>query len=97
MPEVSSGGIAFRPEEHESRASMFDLTLSLTERAGAVSGFLQYSTDLFDRPTVQRFTARYAALPFIAMVLVMISGSRFGRAYRQAIAGQSNQVQMRIG
>jgi amino acid adenylation domain-containing protein len=62
VPEVSSGGISFRPEEPESRASMFDLTLALTERAGTVSGFLQYSTDLFDRPTVQRTAARYAAL-----------------------------------
>jgi len=62
VPEVSAGGLSFRPEEMESRASMFDLTLSLTERGGGVTGSLQYSSDLFDRPTVQRLAARYVAL-----------------------------------
>ncbi len=36
----------------ESCTSKFDLTLSLTEEAGDLSGFIEYSSDLFDRSTI---------------------------------------------
>ena len=40
----------------------FDLTLDLTERRGELAGFLEYATDLFDRPTVQRFAGHLEQL-----------------------------------
>ncbi|HEY0252719.1 MAG TPA: condensation domain-containing protein, partial [Kofleriaceae bacterium] len=50
--------------DHESRleASKFDLTLVIQEREGAVAGWLEYDSALFDRATVERMAGHYGAL-----------------------------------
>ena len=42
--------------ESESGTARFDLTLSLAEAGGELRGVLQYSTDLFEGPTIERMT-----------------------------------------
>lgn len=46
----------------DSAAAKFDLTVSMTETAQGVSGFFEYSLDLFDRETVERYAALYVRL-----------------------------------
>ena len=40
----------------------FDLTLSLSEHAGGMSGSFEYNTDLFDRATVERMAEQFQTL-----------------------------------
>ncbi|MBV9110546.1 MAG: amino acid adenylation domain-containing protein, partial [Gemmatimonadetes bacterium] len=54
---VSSGGVEVRAVELERRTAQFDLSLTIREAADGVGGTLIYSTDLFDRATVQRMIA----------------------------------------
>ncbi|WP_420834233.1 amino acid adenylation domain-containing protein [Streptomyces yunnanensis] len=53
-----------RPEEVGIGRSRFDMLLSLAERAGeqGVTGTIEYSTDLFDRSTVEGLLARWVRL-----------------------------------
>ncbi|PYS97072.1 MAG: hypothetical protein DMF50_02030, partial [Acidobacteria bacterium] len=46
----------------ETRTTPFDLTLVLSGEAGGMEGTLEYSTDLFDSPTVERMAGHFAAL-----------------------------------
>jgi len=40
----------------------FDLTFSLTEKANELSGYIEYSTDLFDRDRIERMAGHYRTL-----------------------------------
>jgi Condensation domain len=42
--------------------SKFDLTLGLVERDGKLIGFFEYSTDLFDRSTIERMIGHFQTL-----------------------------------
>jgi amino acid adenylation domain-containing protein len=44
------------------RAAVFDLTLSMIEVDGELHAAFQYSTDLFDAPTIARMAARFEVL-----------------------------------
>ena len=44
------------------RSSMFDLSLYLFEGGDALTGAVEYSTDLFDRETVERLMTRFVAV-----------------------------------
>ncbi|HET6710470.1 non-ribosomal peptide synthetase, partial [Amycolatopsis sp.] len=61
-------GVRVRPEPLGTGAARFDLTFGLAERrtaGGAPDGiacYLEYSTDLFDAPTVQRILDRFELL-----------------------------------
>ena len=46
----------------EQGAGQFDLTLHMVEIEGSIRGAFKYSTDLFDRATVQDFIASYIAI-----------------------------------
>ncbi|WP_394437524.1 amino acid adenylation domain-containing protein [Streptomyces sp. SGAir0957] len=48
------------PVPHE--VAKFDLTLSLHESEGALAGYLEYATDLFDRGTAERTVERFERL-----------------------------------
>ncbi|HYO16637.1 MAG TPA: non-ribosomal peptide synthase/polyketide synthase [Thermoanaerobaculia bacterium] len=47
-------GLALEPLEIESRTAKFDLTLSIVEQAGALTGSLEINLDLFDPATAER-------------------------------------------
>ncbi len=55
-------GLAMEPLAVDSGTAKVDLALSLTETAGALAGSLEWSTDLFDRTTVDRWVGHLAAL-----------------------------------
>jgi amino acid adenylation domain-containing protein/FkbH-like protein len=55
-------GLLMAEEEVPSSAAQFDLTLSLRERAGGISGFINYATDLFDRSTIERWVGHFATV-----------------------------------
>jgi amino acid adenylation domain-containing protein len=55
----SMAGLSLTPLRLHSGAVHFDLTLLLAERDGGIHGFLEYSVDLFDGPTVARLLGRF--------------------------------------
>ena len=58
-PSLSLGGLYAEPIERNTGTSKFDLTLSLTERHGSLTGFFEYSTDLFERATIERMAGHF--------------------------------------
>ncbi|NOK14931.1 non-ribosomal peptide synthetase, partial [Corallococcus exercitus] len=55
-------GMAFQPIPLEGNSSRFDLALTLFEVPQGLTGFLEYSTDLFDASSVQRLMGHFAVL-----------------------------------
>ncbi|HEU4595917.1 MAG TPA: condensation domain-containing protein, partial [Pyrinomonadaceae bacterium] len=55
-------GLKLQLIEPEITSSKFDLTLSLDEQGGALSGALIYSTDLFDEATASQIAAHFERL-----------------------------------
>ncbi|MBN8227307.1 non-ribosomal peptide synthase/polyketide synthase [Corallococcus macrosporus] len=55
-------GMAFQPIPLEGNSSRFDLALTLFEVPQGLTGFLEYSTDLFDAASVQRLMGHFAVL-----------------------------------
>ncbi|MCB1034947.1 MAG: AMP-binding protein, partial [Acidobacteria bacterium] len=48
-------GVSLEPLELHSGTTRFDLTLSLAETGDGLEGFVEYSTDLFEAPTIRAF------------------------------------------
>ncbi|MGH9828942.1 MAG: condensation domain-containing protein, partial [Blastocatellia bacterium] len=61
IPETL-GDVLIAPVSVESKTSKFDLFLSIEDTAGAMAGVIEYNTDLFDRPTVQRIAHHFSVL-----------------------------------
>jgi amino acid adenylation domain-containing protein len=59
-PEIF--GIKWHRVEVEPGTAKFDLTLALGETNGRLEGSIEYSTDIFDRPTIERFTGHWRIL-----------------------------------
>jgi amino acid adenylation domain-containing protein len=57
FPDVKSA-----PVEINTGTSKFDLTLSLGEREQTLVGFIEYSTDLFKRSTIERMIGHFQTL-----------------------------------
>ena len=55
-------GLEVTPVDLERRASQFDLTLFLQEQPAGIAGWVEYSTDLFDRATIERLARHWCAL-----------------------------------
>ncbi|MBN1204929.1 MAG: amino acid adenylation domain-containing protein [Myxococcaceae bacterium] len=55
-------GLTVAPMTLRTRTAKFDLTLSLWESNGGLSGHLEYSTDLFEEETMRRLVARFRRL-----------------------------------
>jgi len=56
---VTARGLRVEALPVRSTVAKLDLTLALVENAGSFVGALQYSADLFDRPTVERLAAAF--------------------------------------
>jgi amino acid adenylation domain-containing protein len=54
--------LSLTPIEIESGATQFDLSLYLRERRGKLIGFLEYSTEVFDTPTIERMGGHFENL-----------------------------------
>ncbi|WP_375743996.1 non-ribosomal peptide synthase/polyketide synthase [Corallococcus interemptor] len=55
-------GMAFQPIPLEGNSSRFDLALTLFEVPQGLTGFLEYSSDLFDASSVQRLMRHFGVL-----------------------------------
>lgn len=62
LETLELAGLTFRPMEMENGTAKFDLTLFLWERANTLVGALEYSTDLFDEPTIKRMAGHFQTL-----------------------------------
>nr|QEO74316.1 AMP-dependent synthetase and ligase [uncultured bacterium] len=60
--EVRLGSLAAEAEEVGAGAAKFDLTVSVREEGGTLSGSLVYSADLFDEATAARLAAHFERL-----------------------------------
>ncbi|MGW1592059.1 amino acid adenylation domain-containing protein, partial [Streptomyces sp. NPDC002386] len=62
-PELAAPALTFEPHMNMAdglQVAKFDLTLTLSSAdGGGFRGFLEYATDLFDRSTAERLTARF--------------------------------------
>lgn len=54
--------LAVTPLETATTSAKFDLSLSLVEDEDGLNGILEYSTDLFERATMERFFAHFLVL-----------------------------------
>ncbi|HJP93407.1 MAG TPA: amino acid adenylation domain-containing protein [Pyrinomonadaceae bacterium] len=59
---ASLNGVTFLTEAVESHTSKFDLSLGAYERDGVLKFQLEYSTDLFDRETIETMLSRFTIL-----------------------------------
>jgi amino acid adenylation domain-containing protein len=55
-------GLTLSPLNLEGVTAKFDMTLSIWEEAGSLSGTAEYSTDLFDRRTISRMLDHFQTL-----------------------------------
>ncbi|HSE16100.1 MAG TPA: amino acid adenylation domain-containing protein [Pyrinomonadaceae bacterium] len=62
IPSFKLPGLTLTPLDTDTGTSKFDLTLDLTESPAGLKGWIDYSTDLFDRVTIQRLSERFAVL-----------------------------------
>src|SRR5215471_12947517 len=63
MPALRVGDIEMAPLIVEGETSKFDITLAVMEQDdGALSGWLEYNTDLFDKSQVERMIGHYETI-----------------------------------
>ncbi|HZI02931.1 MAG TPA: amino acid adenylation domain-containing protein, partial [Archangium sp.] len=62
LPPLTLSSLTLEPIEVETGVAKFDLYLSLQPSADGLTGSLEYSTDLFDEPTIARLGAAYRTL-----------------------------------
>jgi hypothetical protein len=60
--EINLAGIHAEPIRCDAGTAKFDLTLSLGERDGGLSGFFEFRSDLFDRSTIERLIGHFQTL-----------------------------------
>ncbi|WP_166144129.1 non-ribosomal peptide synthetase [Methylosinus sp. RM1] len=60
--ELALPGLQVEPLATDSGSAKFDLTLSLVEADGGLSGRIDYATTLFDPQTIERLARHYCAL-----------------------------------
>jgi len=61
-PTMDLGEFPLESVSIDLRISQFDLTLSVAESEGGLSAAMEYNTDLYDAPTVDRMLGRFATL-----------------------------------
>ena len=59
---IQIGELELESMSLEQRAAQFDLSLVMTEIDGGLRGSLEYNTDLFEGPTIERMTGHFQML-----------------------------------
>jgi non-ribosomal peptide synthetase component F len=59
VKNLELSGVTLTPVEFEVKSAPFDLVFALSETADTLAGSVTYSTQLFDKQTVQRLIAHY--------------------------------------
>src|SRR5205807_808092 len=62
LPQLRLGETKLYPFDVEAGTAMFDLMLVLEESADDVRGYLEYNTDLFAPPSIERMADHYGIL-----------------------------------
>ncbi|PYS91302.1 MAG: non-ribosomal peptide synthetase [Acidobacteria bacterium] len=62
MRDMQLQGLRLMPLPFDSRMAKFDLTLTMGETDGRLSGLLEYNTDLFEAATVRRMAGHFERL-----------------------------------
>jgi len=62
MQDVEVADLSFSTLAAETGTAKFDLTLTMNETEGGLRGSIEYSTDLFDRSTIERMTEHFRQL-----------------------------------
>ena len=62
IPASETAGLSWRPFDLDIGTAKFDLTLELSETAEGLTGWLEYSTDLFDAATMARMAGHFQTL-----------------------------------
>jgi amino acid adenylation domain-containing protein len=62
MQALELQGLRLTPLEFDSQTAKFDLTLTMGEAETALSGLLEYNTDLFDAATIKRMIKNFQTL-----------------------------------
>ncbi|WP_161975702.1 non-ribosomal peptide synthase/polyketide synthase [Tengunoibacter tsumagoiensis] len=62
VPDLELSEVSISPVAVDSQISKFDLTLSLDDAGNGLSGWLEYSTDLFDEATIARMVEHWQVL-----------------------------------
>ncbi|MEA2488848.1 MAG: hypothetical protein QOH21_640, partial [Acidobacteriota bacterium] len=83
-------GLEIAPVPFEQRATKVDLTLSMTETAEGLRGMLEYSTDLFDRATIERLIGHFTRL------LTAIVANPEERISRYGLLGEDERQQVLV-
>ncbi|MFL6201612.1 MAG: amino acid adenylation domain-containing protein, partial [Thermoanaerobaculia bacterium] len=60
--KIELGNLALEPTALSSGTAKFDLTLALTEEDGEIAGEFEYSSDLFEEPTIARYASHFETL-----------------------------------
>ncbi|HWI56455.1 MAG TPA: AMP-binding protein, partial [Bacillota bacterium] len=61
-PERQAGGVTFQPFAIDNRTAKLDLALHLVKSSSGLSGWVEYSTDLFDAARMQRLVQHLGVL-----------------------------------
>ncbi len=61
-PPESMADLAMSVEEVDGSSAVFDLTMSLYQSKKGLNGYFEYSTDLFDKSTIERMLNHYQNL-----------------------------------
>jgi len=62
MPPLQLPGLTLKSLNFDSKVAQFDLTLHLFDQAEGLTGWFEYSTDLFDCATIQRLIGHFQTL-----------------------------------
>lgn len=62
VSSAAPAGLSLEPVEIENGVAQFDLSLYLRERKKRLIGYFEYSSDLFDGPTIERMAGHFHSL-----------------------------------
>jgi len=88
MPIAQAGSIKFAQQDIDAGSSKLDLTLNLEETADGCAGWVEYSTDLFDRSTIERMIREFQ---FLLKSIVANPSSRLSEFALESITEESNR------
>jgi uridylate kinase len=87
-PRLEAGELTWTPLPQESGTAKLDLTLTLEPDGGALAAGFEYSTDLFDRGTVERLVSEIAEVVRMGVeTAVVIGGGNIFRGVAPGAAG----------
>lgn len=67
-PVLSGGGVSFTPFELDNQTAKLELSLVLSKSASGLSGWFEYSTDLFEAARIKRLAGHFVHLLAHAVV-----------------------------